>query len=406
MRRLIWVGCLVPFISSIVLMVWYWPGSLPQDSSSGVWVALAQDFAKGVFYRPTFDGFGFGGTRYMPLFFVLHGGLIRLALDPVTAGLILTVASLVLLDAATFLTLRELGVEASVALPLALLPHATATVQLLALQVKGDFLAAALNMAGVYLALRALRRPSAAGWLGSLLAFLGAFLTKLTSVAGGVAVWLWLWGGRRGGGGSGLAAGLGALRAGSLDLLGAAVLVIGTEMSGAPARARPVVALTLVLAGLTLVSWVPGMISIPTLIDRGGKPTRATTAALAQRLGPAAQENLLSENPILPVLWGGRPRVLDPFTLRVLARQRPEGGTEFYRRLAGREFGAVVLVDFTGADAAHLPDALRACRASDGARCYGEVLFPAGFLDSLEREYRLSFVERPFVVYEPRAAGR
>src|SRR2546427_6166241 len=166
-RRLLWIGCLVPFLGSIALMAWYWPGSLPQDSSSGVWAALAQDFAKGVFYRPTFAGFGFGGTRYMPLFFVLHGGLIRLALDPVTAGLILTVASLLLLDVATFLTLRELGVESSLALPLALLPHATATVQLLALQVKGDFLAAALTMGGVYLGLRSLRRPSAAGWVGS-----------------------------------------------------------------------------------------------------------------------------------------------------------------------------------------------------------------------------------------------
>src|SRR3989449_7858143 len=84
-RWLIRIGCLVPFISSIALMAWYWPGSLPQDSSSGVWTALAQDFARGVFYRPTADAFGFGGTRYMPMFFVLHGSLIRLSLDPVAA---------------------------------------------------------------------------------------------------------------------------------------------------------------------------------------------------------------------------------------------------------------------------------------------------------------------------------
>src|SRR5881409_2026433 len=86
-RRLLWIGCLVPFLGSIALMAWYWPGALPQDSSSGVWTALAQDFAKGVFYRATVSAFGFGGTRYMPLFFVLHGALIRLAFDPVTAGI-------------------------------------------------------------------------------------------------------------------------------------------------------------------------------------------------------------------------------------------------------------------------------------------------------------------------------
>src|SRR2546422_4186374 len=103
-RWLIRIGCLVPFISSIALMAWYWPGSLPQDSSSGVWTALAQDFSRGVFYRPTFDAFGFGGTRYMPLFFVLHGSLIRLSFDPIAAGLALTLLTIVLFDVGLLLT--------------------------------------------------------------------------------------------------------------------------------------------------------------------------------------------------------------------------------------------------------------------------------------------------------------
>src|SRR2546422_4838998 len=85
-RRLVWVACLVPSASSLALILWYWPGSLPQDNASGVWTALAQDLARGIFYRPTADAFGFGGTRYMPLFFALHAGLIRLSIDPVTAG--------------------------------------------------------------------------------------------------------------------------------------------------------------------------------------------------------------------------------------------------------------------------------------------------------------------------------
>src|SRR2546427_12888252 len=84
-RRLLWIGCLVPFLGSIALMAWYWPGALPQDSSSGVWTALAQDFAKGVFYRATGSAFGVGGTRDRPLVFVLHGALIRPAVDPVTS---------------------------------------------------------------------------------------------------------------------------------------------------------------------------------------------------------------------------------------------------------------------------------------------------------------------------------
>src|SRR6266571_5621400 len=97
-RRLVWVACLVPFASSLALILWYWPGSLLQDNASGVWTALAQDLARGIFYRPTADVFGFGGTRYMPLFFMLHASLIRLSLDPVSAGVTMTLASAALFD--------------------------------------------------------------------------------------------------------------------------------------------------------------------------------------------------------------------------------------------------------------------------------------------------------------------
>src|SRR5881296_2360471 len=193
-RRLLWIGCLVPFLGSIALMAWYWPGALPQDSSSGVWTALAQDFAKGVFYRPTVSAFGFGGTRYMPLFFVLHGALIRLAFDPVTAGIVLTVLTMLLCDVGLWLVLCELGVDWTVALPLALLPHAAVSFQLLSLQVKGDFLAAALNMWGICFGLRYARRASGLSFWASAAAFLGAFLTKFTTIGGAVAVCGWLFG--------------------------------------------------------------------------------------------------------------------------------------------------------------------------------------------------------------------
>src|SRR3989454_2325844 len=196
-RRIIWIGCLVPFASSIALIIWYWPGALPQDNASGVWTALAQDLARGIFYRPTADAFGFGGTRYMPLFFALHAGLIRLSIDPVTAGVALSLASAVLFDVAVLVALRELGVEWRVAIPLSILTHATVAFQLLTLQVKGDFLAAALNMWGICLGLRYARRPSAPLLVACALTFLGAFVTKFTTVGGAVAVCAWLhWRGR------------------------------------------------------------------------------------------------------------------------------------------------------------------------------------------------------------------
>jgi len=101
-------------------------------------------------------------------------------------------------------------------------------------------------------------------------------------------------------------------------------------------------------------------------------------------------------------MLGERPRVLDPFNLRLLARERPEIASDFRLRMDAGSFGAVVLVDFSGADRFHTAATLEACTASDGARCYGGVVFPAGFLRLLERDYTLSFIEHPFVVYTPR----
>ena len=218
-RRGIWIGCLAILASSVVLILWYWPGSLPQDNASGVWTALAQDLARGIFYRPTADVFGFGGTRYMPLFFVLHASLIRLSLDPVAAGVTMTLASAVLFDLAVLSVLRELGVEWSVAAPLSVLAHAAVAFQVLTLQVKGDFLAGALNLWGVYLGLRYARRPSWPRLGGCVLALLGAFLTKFTTVAGAAALCIWLLRTKRPGAAWALAGTLVVLYAASLAII-------------------------------------------------------------------------------------------------------------------------------------------------------------------------------------------
>src|SRR3989442_4071286 len=488
-RRLLWIGCLVPFLGSIALMAWYWPGALPQDSASGVWTALAQDFAKGVFYRPTYSAFGFGGTRYMPLFFVVHGALIRLALDPVTAGVVLTVLGIVLFDTALLLTLRELGVDWPVAVPLALLPHAAVSFQLLSLQGKGDFLAAALNLRGIWCGLRYARRRWAPWLVACVLCFLGAFLTKLTAVAGAVLICGWLWErkDRRAavavGGSFALLAALAlggvdwasdgralasfravatggmhlgyalaapvwlllsavqdpvfllvvsvaalysvdAIRRGAwtvpaayfwlatgvtlvifsspgtdtnhlLDLLAASVLVFGERLTRAPRTAKLAVALPVVFAGLIALTWIPGMISIKSLIEKGGKPERSSVAVIARRLGPAAHD-LLSENPILPVELGERPRVLDPFNLRLLASQRPEIAADFRERIARGQFGAEGALDHTGAHPPHVAGARWGLRWGGGGGCFWDLVFPPGVLRHFRPRVSPSFSVPPF----------
>jgi hypothetical protein len=350
-------------------------------------------------------------------------------------------------------------------------------------------------MWGIALGLRYARRPSPAVFAACVLALLGAFLTKFTTVGGAVAVCGWLyWCGRRRAA-LALAVTLGVLALGSLtiidwasdgrafasfaaaaaggmrttyalgaplwflrsaaqdpvslillaaasvyaiarlrhgipafaaayfvlaagftlliftspgtdtnhflDVLGASALLFGDQLRRAPRRARLAVGVLAAVAGLTAASWIPGMISVRSVIEKDGRPRRSEVTDIATRLG-AADHDLLSENPILPVMLGQRPEVLDPFNLRLLARQRPEVARDFRRRMDTNRFGAVVLSEYTGADLLHTPAALQGCTASDGARCYGDVVFPPGFLRLLERDYVLSFVERPFVVYTPR----
>jgi hypothetical protein len=180
----IWAAALMSLGSSVALMLWYWPGAIPLDVASGVWTALAKDFADGHFYRPVFDGMTYGGTRYMPLFFMLHGTLIHWSWDPVSSGLFLTVVSLLAFDLAIYFALRAIGVRPGLAIPLAVLGHATISVQLLTINVKADLLAAAMNLSTFTLALRYAQKPSRGTLIALTLTPVLAVLTRLPAGSG------------------------------------------------------------------------------------------------------------------------------------------------------------------------------------------------------------------------------
>ena len=81
-----------------------------------------------------------------------------------------------------------------------------------------------------------------------------------------------------------------------------------------------------------------------------------------------------------------------------MASNRPGVRADFDRRLSGG-FDTVVLVDWSGADAAHALGAL-ASRSDRGVeRFYGDVRFPAGFLERLARDYAIRSAEHPFVTF-------
>ncbi|MEY2878597.1 MAG: hypothetical protein RLZZ15_977 [Verrucomicrobiota bacterium] len=188
----LWIVAALAVIHTIGIAVWFWPGHMPDTDSAGVWTALADDVAHGDWYRPLFGPLGTGGTRYMPLFFALHGAAIHAGATPLAAGAALTLGTSAAFAVALGALLRQLGIRRAIAWPAAALMFGTVTFGMLLLTVRGDFLAAALNLGGVAVALRWREKGGNALLLFAALLFAAAFLTKLTTIFGlvGVAGWM------------------------------------------------------------------------------------------------------------------------------------------------------------------------------------------------------------------------
>jgi len=189
----LWAVVVAGLAGAFRLMLWYWPGSIFLREKSGVWTALAWNFAHGEFYRSSLGPNGYGGTRYMPLLFVAHGTLIRAGLDPIGTGVVLMQASVVAAAAALFVALRSTNVPARLAVPLAATVWCTVIYQQSCTDLNPDYLAAALALAGAGLALRG-ARPYRPLWLaGAAATCTLAGLAKVTALGFTVPIALWLW---------------------------------------------------------------------------------------------------------------------------------------------------------------------------------------------------------------------
>ncbi len=495
-RRALYLAGLCAVLTGGATIVWYWLDGLPYDATSGVWMALAHDWSRGVLYRPLFGEDGFGGTRYMPLFFVMLGSLVRAGLPILTAGVALTIASLVALLTGIAWVVRRKGAGESESTAIAGLMLASITVQLLGIAVKGDLMATALTVWGLSFALAL--RPGARNRLQMMtfiivvLLFTLAFAVKVTAVSGAAAVVAWLAMQRRygpalafgaamfagaaaavaatqlashgmmmttfravadGGGSAGYLArapwwmlraaardpfllamatcgivlairrvqrsghdlltvwlGVTIIEAvvifGSpgtdsnhlIDLLAASVIMIGLEVTSHPPRRAH--AALVVFAIAVLVTCVPGVPSVANFFRHSGRPTRSGFTEMRAMLGKTAERPIMSENPLVPILLGQTPEVSDPFSLRLLAQRDSEIAVEFDRRLSSGYYGAVVLMDWSGSDAATVRRAIDMHTSEGVTQFYGEMNFPAGFLATLWKHYRVRSVPHPFVILE------
>src|ERR1700735_116560 len=156
--------------------------------AEGVWLTCAQDFMHGVFYRPLLGPFGYGGTRYFPLYFVLTGIFSKIAGSLENSALLLCTVSLFLLACAVYVLLRRLNVSVALSFAAVAAVLAAATTQEALVGAKGDAMAAMLNLWGVALCIGPkVKRPAL---YAAAVLFTLAFATKLTSVFGAGAVFL------------------------------------------------------------------------------------------------------------------------------------------------------------------------------------------------------------------------
>jgi hypothetical protein len=161
---------------------------------SGTYAALALRCNQGELYPALDDGQHYGGTRYMPLPFLLHAGLARLTGEYLASGKLLTYGLAVLLFGQLFLILRGLGCGPGASLALVSIVPASDPGFLACTTIRGDLLPVVLQLAALMVARG--RKTSGAAVAAGLFCAL-ALLSKLTAAWAPLAILCAYWSRRR-----------------------------------------------------------------------------------------------------------------------------------------------------------------------------------------------------------------
>ena len=443
---------------------------------------MAADLKAGVFYRPLYDNVGYGGTRYFPLYFVLHAALMKLGLPVLLGAYLLSGAAVVLLLAGMFALLRRLGVEPWLAACSTGAVLAAGCAQYSIFSPHADGLACALNVCGLAVATQP--KPTHSKILLASILFALAWSAKITTVFGFAAVFIWFLG-------TGLpqmawmlaaetccgylaiavALFVGshgrfweifkACASGGTSLMGAAagpwnMLTLAARLDPAALlfAALGFVALAHAISEGKLLRNLPALLFIATLAVTAflyGTPgvnenhlldlqvaslvliaTQLANAATApqQQWGVAVlamavlvsalpalrhfknhdlrfhrhrfetvlasigdtSKPILAENPVIPLLAGQQPYVLDAWMLRLLRTRIPDFGDPLLEGIRHQTFGAVVL-----------------CMADPGTGFghwwYETQHFGPGFAAALQQNYRLLKTVDDQKIYLPMGGG-
>jgi hypothetical protein len=169
---------LVVLASYALVAAVHWNDRFHVNFVAGIYTTLAARLNDGMFYPPLFDGEHYGGTRYMPLPFVLQAGLARLTNDYLIAGKLLAYTLTVALGLELLVILRRIGCGWCACLALISLTLTSPAGFLAATTIRGDLLPVVLQLAALLVGSRALtdRRAVLAAGLCTL-----AVLAKITA---------------------------------------------------------------------------------------------------------------------------------------------------------------------------------------------------------------------------------
>jgi len=156
--------------------------------TSGVWAGLAVDLADGTLYRPVHDETGFGGTRYMPLQFILHAIMLSIINHPAIAAHMVVLASAIALFVCLYKFLRAYDLPTTIAGASATIAMGALTIQYGLISTRGDLLAAALSLWGVVLGAKCTPKNVWRTLTPAALLFALAFMAKFTTVFGVASV--------------------------------------------------------------------------------------------------------------------------------------------------------------------------------------------------------------------------
>ena len=176
-------------VGTALLAVWHVDDLYRTDHVSGARAALAQHAADGTLFPPLHEDGRYGGTRFMPLPVLLHGGLARLTGEQLVSGRLLALGASAGVLALVVVVLVRRGCPRPVVLALAALTVGTAAGLSALMGMRADAVALLLSLGAVVLVAE---RPGRRGLVLAGLLCAAALLAKATAVWAPLAVAVWL----------------------------------------------------------------------------------------------------------------------------------------------------------------------------------------------------------------------